>query len=101
MVAVIPATFTWHDVGDFAAIAELQSQGRRGNLAVLGNAKVLADGSSGILVSETDRLVALIGIEDVIVVDTPDALLITTKEHAQRVKSLVDALKASGHSDLL
>lgn len=101
LVAVIPATFTWHDVGDFAAIAELQSQGRRGNLAVLGNAKVLADGSSGILVSETDRLVALIGIEDVIVVDTPDALLITTKEHAQRVKSLVDALKASGHSDLL
>jgi mannose-1-phosphate guanylyltransferase len=101
LVAVIPATFTWHDVGDFAAIAELQSQGRRGNLAVLGNAKVLSDSSSGILVSETDRLVALIGIEDVIVVDTPDALLVTTKEHAQRVKSLVDALKATGHSDLL
>ncbi len=101
LVAVIPATFSWHDVGDFAAIAELQSQGRRGNLAVLGNAKVLADSSSGILVSETDRLVALIGIEDVIVVDTPDALLVTTKEHAQRVKSLVDALKATGHSDLL
>ncbi|MFM6977882.1 MAG: mannose-1-phosphate guanylyltransferase [Micrococcales bacterium] len=101
LVAVIPATFTWHDVGDFAAIAELQSQGRKGNLAVLGNAKVLADSSSGILVSETDRLVALIGLEDVIVVDTPDALLVTTKEHAQRVKSLVDALKATGHSDLL
>ena len=101
IVAVVPAEFTWHDVGDFAAIAELQSQGRRGNLAVLGNAKVLADSSSGILVSDTDRLIALIGIEDVIVVDTPDALLVTTKEHAQRVKSLVDALKATGHSDLL
>lgn len=101
IVAVVPADFTWHDVGDFAAIAELQSQGRRGNLAVLGNAKVLADSSSGILVSDTDRLIALIGLEDVIVVDTPDALLITTKEHAQRVKSLVDALKATGHSDLL
>lgn len=101
LVAVIPASFTWHDVGDFAAIAELQSQGRSGNLAVLGNAKVLADSSSGILVSDTDRLIALIGLEDVIVVDTPDALLITTKQHAQRVKSLVDALKATGHSDLL
>ena len=101
LVAVVPANFSWHDVGDFAAIAELQSQGRKGNLAVLGNAKVLADSSSGILVSETDRLVALIGLEDVIVVDTPDALLVTTKEHAQRVKSLVDALKATGHSDLL
>lgn len=101
LVAVIPGRFDWHDVGDFAAIAELQSQGRRGNLAVLGNAKVLADSSSGILVSETDRLVALIGVEDIIVVDTPDALLVTTKEHAQRVKSLVDALKATGHSDVL
>jgi len=101
LVAVVPANFSWHDVGDFAAIAELQSQGRKGNLAVLGNAKVLADSSSGILVSDTDRLIALIGVEDIIVVDTPDALLVTTKEHAQRVKSLVDALKATGHSDVL
>jgi mannose-1-phosphate guanylyltransferase len=88
-------------VGDFAAIAELQSNGRRGNLAVLGDAKVLADSSSGILVSDTERLIALIGVEDIIVVDTPDALLVTTKEHAQRVKQLVDALKATGHGDLL
>ena len=101
LVAVIPASFSWHDVGDFAAIAELQSQGRKGNLAVLGNAKVLADSSSGILISDTDRLIALIGVEDIIVVDTPDALLVTTKEHAQRVKSLVDALKATGHSEVL
>jgi mannose-1-phosphate guanylyltransferase len=101
LVAVIPGQFSWHDVGDFAAIAELQSQGRRGNLAVLGNTKVLADSSSGILVSDTDRLIALIGVEDIIVVDTPDALLVTTKEHAQRMKSLVDALKATGHEDLL
>ncbi|NBT31839.1 MAG: hypothetical protein EBT13_08050 [Rhodobacteraceae bacterium] len=56
---------------------------------------------NGILISETGRLVALIGLEDVIVVDTPDALLITTKEHAQRVKNLVDSLKNTGHSDVL
>jgi mannose-1-phosphate guanylyltransferase len=101
LVAVIPAEFEWHDVGDFASIAELQSQGRKGNLAVLGSAKVLSDSSSGILVSDTNRLIALIGLEDVIVVDTPDALLITTKEHAQKVKSLVDVLKQTGHSELL
>lgn len=101
VVAVVPGEFEWHDVGDFASIAELQSQGRKGNLAVLGSARVLSDSSSGILVSDTNRLVALIGLEDVIVVDTPDALLITTKEHAQKVKSLVDALKQTGHSELL
>lgn len=101
LVAVVPAHFGWHDVGDFAAIAELQSGGKRNHLAVLGDAKVLSDKSNGILISETGRLVALIGLEDVIVVDTPDALLITTKEHAQKVKNLVDALKNTGHSDVL
>lgn len=101
LVAVVPAEFEWHDVGDFASIAELQSQGRKGNLAVIGSAKVLSDSSSGILVSYTNRLVALIGLEDVIVVDTPDALLVTNKANAQKVKSLVEALRQSGHSELL
>lgn len=100
-VAVVPAQFEWHDVGDFAAIAELQSHGRRGHLAVLGSARVLSDSASGILVSDTGRLVALIGLEDVIVVDTADALLVTSKQHAQKVKSLVESLRQSGHSELL
>jgi mannose-1-phosphate guanylyltransferase len=100
-VAVVPAQFEWHDVGDFAAIAELQSHGRRGHLAVLGSARVLSESASGILVSDTGRLVALIGLEDVIVVDTPDALLVTSKQHAQKVKSLVESLRQSGHSELL
>jgi len=101
LVAVIPAKFGWHDVGDFAAIAELQANGKRNHLAILGDVKVITDKSNGILISETGRLVALIGIEDVIVVDTPDALLVTTKEHAQRVKDLVDSLKTTGHSEVL
>ncbi|MEY4349424.1 MAG: hypothetical protein RL719_721 [Actinomycetota bacterium] len=101
LVAVVPATFEWHDVGDFAAIAALQSKGREGHLAVLGDAQVLSDQSSGILVGESSRLIALIGMQDVIVVDTPDALLITTKEHAQRVKKIVETLQSSGHRDVL
>jgi len=101
LVAVIPAKFGWHDVGDFAAIAQLQADGKPNHLAVLGDVQVISDKSSGILVSETGKLVALIGLEDVIVVDTPDALLVTTKEHAQRVKNLVDSLKNTGHSDVL
>ncbi|MFM7014054.1 MAG: mannose-1-phosphate guanylyltransferase [Actinomycetota bacterium] len=101
LVSVIPASFSWHDVGDFAAIAELQSQGRKNNLAVLGSARVLADSASGILVSDTERMVAIIGLEDIIVVDTPDALLVTNKENAQKVKALVDSLKATGHNEIL
>lgn len=101
-VAVIPATFSWDDVGDFAAIGRLHSARENSNLTVLGEgARVFAEGASGIVVSDTKRVIALIGIEDVVVVDTPDALLVTTKEHAQKVKGTVDALKASGDVDVL
>ncbi|WP_066041626.1 mannose-1-phosphate guanylyltransferase [Herbiconiux solani] len=101
-LAVIPSDFDWDDVGDFASIAKLHSSGRGTDLAILGkNARVLADSSSGIVVSQSKRVISLIGVTDIVVVDTPDALLVTTSEHAQRVKSVVDALRAGGSGDVL
>ncbi|HEV7956592.1 MAG: mannose-phosphate guanylyltransferase [Microbacteriaceae bacterium] len=101
-LAVIPGDFGWDDVGDFAAIAKILSGGRRSDLAILGeNARVLADSSSGVVVSQTSRLISLIGVTDIVVVDTEDALLVTTSANAQRVKSVVDALKLSGQGDVL
>ena len=89
-------------MGDFASVAKLKSAGRPGDLSILGeNARVLADASSGIVVSHSDRLVSLIGVHAIVVVDTPDALLVTTTANAQRVKSVVDALKLSGRDDVL
>jgi mannose-1-phosphate guanylyltransferase len=101
-LAVVVGEFPWDDVGDFASIAKLQSGGRGSDLAILGeHARVLADSSSGIVVTDSDRLITLIGVENIVVVDTVDALLVTTSEHAQRVKSVVDALKLSGRTDVL
>ncbi|QWS34150.1 mannose-1-phosphate guanylyltransferase [Curtobacterium aetherium] len=101
-MAVVPGDFDWDDVGDFASLAKLQSGGRQNNLAVLGdNARILADSASGIVVSQSNRLISLIGVEDIVVVDTPDALLVTTSANAQRVKGVVDALKISGRDDVL
>lgn len=101
-LVVVPGDFDWDDVGDFASIAKLQSGGRKSDLAIVGeNARVLADASSGIVVSQTGRIISLIGVHDIVVVDTDDALLVTTKENAQRVKSVVDALKLSGRSEVL
>ncbi len=101
-LVVIPGSFDWDDVGDFASIAKLHSGGRSSDLAILGeNARVLADASSGIVISQTDRIISLIGVRDIVVVDTPDALLVTTSQNAQRVKSVVDALKLSGRSEVL
>ena len=101
-LAVVPGDFDWDDVGDFASIAKLHAGGRKNDLAILGeNARVLADASSGIVVSQSDRIISLIGVRDIVVVDTPDALLVTTSANAQRVKAVVDALKLSGRSEVL
>ncbi|HEY0258872.1 MAG TPA: mannose-1-phosphate guanylyltransferase [Lacisediminihabitans sp.] len=101
-LAVVPGDFDWDDVGDFAAIAKLHAGGRKSDLAILGeNARVLADASSGVVIAQSGRLISLIGVTDIVVVDTPDALLVTTSANAQRVKAVVDALKLSGRNDVL
>jgi mannose-1-phosphate guanylyltransferase len=99
-VAVVPAAMGWDDVGDFASLAGLVPAGADG-VRVLGGAGVLAEDAGGALVVAGDRTVAVLGIEDVVVVDTPDALLVTTRAQAQRVKTLVDRLTAAGRTDLL
>ena len=101
-VAMIPGAFSWDDVGDFAAIGRLNPAEENSDLTVMGEgARVYSENASGIVVSDTKRVIALIGIEDVVIVDTPDALLVTTKEHAQEVKKAVEHLKASGDTDVL
>ncbi|MBF4461853.1 MULTISPECIES: mannose-1-phosphate guanylyltransferase [unclassified Rathayibacter] len=101
-LAVVPAHFSWDDVGDFASIAKLHASGLRSDLAILGeDARVLADSATGIVVSGGNRTIALIGVKDIVVVDTPDALLVTTTENAQKVKGVVDALRLSGRTDVL
>ena len=101
-VAVIPGTFTWDDVGDFAAIARLNPARDASGITVIGDTpRVYSSDASGVVVTDTDRVIALIGIEDVVVVDTGDALLVTTTEHAQDVKKAVESLKARGADDVL
>ncbi|MFJ3957756.1 mannose-1-phosphate guanylyltransferase [Arthrobacter sp. NPDC090010] len=101
-VAVVPGEFGWDDVGDFAAIGRLNNAREVDDVTVLGDEpRVFTEDASGVVVADTKRVIALIGIQDVVIVDTPDALLVTTTEHAQQVKSAVDALKASGDTDVL
>jgi mannose-1-phosphate guanylyltransferase len=101
-VAVVPGRFTWDDVGDFASLGSLLSDvvGVPG-LRILGEVDlVLARDTTGVVVPGSGRTVAVLGLDDIVVVDTPDAVLVTTREHAQDVKSLVDLLKATGRADL-
>jgi mannose-1-phosphate guanylyltransferase len=101
-MVVIPGEFDWDDVGDFASIAKLHSSGHKNDLAILGeDARVLSDASSGIVITDTGRTIALVGVKDIVVVDTGDALLVTTTANAQKVKSVVDALRVAGRDDVL
>ena len=97
-VAVVPGSFGWEDVGDFESLAGLvPGEGVR----VLGDeALVVAHGASGLVVPAGGRTVVVLGLEDVVVVDTGDALLVTTFAHAQQVKSVVEELTGSGRTDL-
>jgi mannose-1-phosphate guanylyltransferase len=98
-VAVVPGSFGWEDIGDFEALAGLL--GGAGGLRVLGDAgAVVGRDATGLVVPGGDRLVAVLGLDDVVVVDTGDALLVTTTERAQDVKAIVEALKQGGRTDL-
>jgi mannose-1-phosphate guanylyltransferase len=99
MVATVPADFGWHDVGDFDTLGEALPRGDGGNVVLgAGDDVLLNDVTDSIVVTGSGRLVAALGLHDVIIVDTPDALLVCPRERAQDVKKLVDHLKARGSS---
>jgi mannose-1-phosphate guanylyltransferase len=101
-VACIPADLGWDDVGDWASLAGLLPEPAAGAPRVLGRAQdVLALDSSGLVVAAGGRRVVLVGLHDVVVVDTPDAVLVMPAGQAQRVKDVVAQLRAAGRSDLL
>jgi mannose-1-phosphate guanylyltransferase len=101
-VAVVPGPFTWDDVGDFASLGSLLSEASASpGLKVLGDVDlVLAKDATGMVVPGSGRTVTVLGLDNIVVVDTPDALLVTTRDRAQDVKSLVDLLKATGRANL-
>lgn len=87
-VIVVPGDFGWNDVGSWAALQELQ-QGQGAN----GRAPVVAVDAAGYVVFNPERLVALVGVDDLIVVDSPDALLICRRDRAQDVRRVVEELE--------
>lgn len=97
-VMVIPADIGWSDVGSWTALDEVLPHDTCGNI-IRGN--VVDAGSKDSLIFGSNRLVATIGLEDMIVVDTPDATLVCPKERAQDVKKIVDELKKQNREEHL
>jgi mannose-1-phosphate guanylyltransferase len=101
-VAVVPGDFTWDDVGDFASLGELLPPAGGGG-RTLGDDTLVQriDAPDSLVVAADGRTVTVLGLADAVVVDTPDALLVTTRAHAQQVKAAVDGWRARGRDDLL
>lgn len=93
-VATIPCNIGWSDIGSWNAMSELTASDDNGNRF---DGEVLTWQASNNYVRSPDRLTSLVGVDNLIVVDTPDAILIADKNHAQDVKHIVSQLKKSGH----
>jgi mannose-1-phosphate guanylyltransferase len=88
----------WNDVGSWNAVYELLARDADGNASVT---ESLIEASSGNYIDARGKLVALLGVKDLIVVDTPDALLIADRNRAQQVGELVKALEKRKRDDLI
>ena len=92
IVKVIPSNIAWSDVGSFDALYEELPKDKNGNTK---NDKHISIDSKNNLVYGSDRIIASIDVEDLIIIDTGDALLISKKGSSQKVKKVVEKLKAS------
>lgn len=88
--AVIPVAFQWSDVGSWGSLDEVATRDKAGNVMA---GRVVDLESRRSIVYADRRVVATIGLQDMVVVDTPDATLVCPKSHAQDVKKIVDILK--------
>lgn len=93
---VLPAAFGWSDVGGWSAVWDLSPKDENGNV-ILGRGYVL-DGKDNLIRTE-DELVAVIGLDDVAVIATRDAVLVTPKAQADKVKDMVGLIQAAGESE--
>jgi mannose-1-phosphate guanylyltransferase len=98
-IAVVPAEFGWSDVGSFAALPDVRPVDHLGNVAE-GDAIVI-DGRNGVVVAAGGRPVAVVGIDDVIVVDAGDAVLVCRRDRAQDVRKAVEELQRRGRDEVL
>ena len=93
-VAVIPCSIGWSDIGSWTALGDLSAADANGNRT---QGDVMLHNTSNCTIQTNDRLIGTVGIDNLIIIDTPDAVLIADKSCAQDVKHIYAGLKAKGH----
>lgn len=97
-VLTIPGAFGWNDVGSWDMMTALHASDENGNI-FLGH--TLAVNTTNSICYSSGRLVSLVGLDNVVVVETPDAIMVCPKDHTQDVKLIVDQLTAQGKKEYL
>jgi len=100
-LAVVPGSFGWNDVGSWQSAWELGAPDAQGNALSAGAIAIDAKNNLVRTLGTNKKVVALVGVNDLVVVETEDALLVIPRERAQDVRLIVDALKAAGRTELL
>jgi mannose-1-phosphate guanylyltransferase len=99
-VALIPAQFSWSDVGSFAALGKIWPKDKNGNALMegrqAGRGKILAIDSSGCLIRGEEKLIATIGLKDMVVVEAGNAFLVCPMERSQEVRRVLQELRGKG-----
>jgi mannose-1-phosphate guanylyltransferase len=102
-VATVPGDFGWNDIGDFETLGELLGEDIDGGARVVDvqgerPPVVVIDGDGVIAVPCSSRVIATLGVRDLIVVDTADAVLVCRRDRAQDIKKLTELLREKGHA---
>lgn len=97
-VLVVPGEFGWNDVGSFDMLNALHAADENNNVLV---GDTLTFNTSGSILSSSGRLIAAVGVKDLVIVETEDAVMVCPKDRAQEVKRIVDKLMEEGREELL
>ena len=97
-VYVLPSSFGWDDVGSWLAVERLNPGNDMGNVI---KGDIVSVGTSRCIVQGGKKTIAMVGMEDTIVVDTDDALLICAKDSAGEIKKVLEVLRAVNRTQLL
>ncbi|NWA04471.1 mannose-1-phosphate guanylyltransferase/mannose-6-phosphate isomerase [Pseudomonas gingeri] len=95
---VVPLDAGWSDIGSWAALWEVGSKDAQGNVC---HGDVLVEQTSNTFVHSQSRLVSTVGVDDLVIVETKDAVLVAHKSQVQNVKKIVDRLKSEGRCESL
>ena len=100
-VLVVKGGFSWYDIGDWGVLHSLLKNNKDLNVFLGAKNKLLSLDTKNCLIESSNRLIATVGLKDIVIIDTPDVLLVASKKKAQDVKKLVEALKEGNKREYL